>query len=424
MTEKSTDKTIGQRIVEFFNLAKENPGAVATFLDEQDALRKATPHADGVLEDVKDGYRAGHKHAVPTKEEIKTGPTFGARGGSPEAMNTEYSRNAAQMGVQEVAERFGDMIGKMTATVKAGFDAQNAKFDTLTELLTKKAKDGEEEEEDDEEEESEVVEINEKSAVKLIATAKKLLAKADELMEQSDEATDVATEKSLLKQAKALRKKAGRILGRARSKAYACGVKGKELRKSIRIIAKKADINVVQEEEEEEEEDEESEKSKTAKVVPTAKGEDKGNQADKKDEETGNQDDSAKKAAPPTPSPTDPKLLADVEQIKAALAGNATLVATVSQLMDLVRGQPQPGGPRPADFSLLKGDPAQVDVIIQKRIEEAAAGGVLSHLELMSAQNIAGKLDAMRSGAVPEAMVKSMIANAPSNVKSIFRDAA
>ena len=246
---------------------------------------KATDLSDAQL--VRALWQNGELMRPATKEEVKTGPEQATSGNGAERMIRDYSSPAAQMGIQLMAEEFGRALAPMSASMKAISQGMaillenQGKLPTqLTEALVaaeaaakaKKAKKAEgEDEEDEEDEESEVVEINASKAQRCLRKAKQLLRKIDIAkaeMEEAEEDDDKDAKKAARKAIKSLELALSHVLGDARMHAYAAS--SAELKKSVRTIAVKADIDVVQEEEEEDDEEEEDGKSKKAKAAKAA----------------------------------------------------------------------------------------------------------------------------------------------------------
>lgn len=128
-----SNKSVGEILTAFFNLAKTNPGALAQFLDDQDLLAKAEGHvphaAHGAPRHVEDEFsRHGRP---PSQEEIKTGPSFGASGGrhGAEFVNEHYGEHQQQHQVIIEAAEHIDRLLKNTAdgltTLRDELSAEN-----------------------------------------------------------------------------------------------------------------------------------------------------------------------------------------------------------------------------------------------------------------------------------------------------------
>jgi hypothetical protein len=70
---------------------------------------------------------------------------------------------------------------------------------------------------------------------------------------------------------------------------------------------------------------------------------------------------------------------------------------------------------------MIKGDPTPD---VAARIAAAENNGSLSNADAFAARNLAGRLDAVRAGALSAALFKSQLVGASSAVQSIFRDVA
>jgi len=327
-------------------------------------------------------------------------------------MVREYSDPAPQKGIQLEAEKFMRALAPIMAASKAhtetlGFlmEAMKGMHTTLASLALKKASEDEGENEEDDEE-SEVVEINASKAKDLIGKARSLLksariltAKADEMEEEEEE----EEAKGCRKAAKAKRKQAASLLSKARNHAYAAG--STELKKAIRDIAVKADIDVVQEEEEDEGEEEGEGK---AKAQPAAKGQgnDKGNQADEVDPATGNQAAAAK---------------ADGQSLADALSGVKALDMKLNHMMDVIAGKSRIGSVMPDNIVKSSMDAIET---LESRIVTAEATGTLSGEKLVLAKSISGMVRAAKAGRMDESIVKSRLQLAPADVRALFEIAA
>lgn len=407
----------GKTLTALIGLLKGIPEEdIAKTIADADALEKASAQT-GDGGDIKDQWREGEKHMVPGREDLKTGPGQSSSGSGAERMVRDYSSPAPQKGVTIDAEKLEKVLEDFRGYVKSMHD-QVAR---LAAFIVAKAKDDEDEEEETEEE-SEVVEINEKSARKLIDKAKKLLKAADAKQDDADVASDFAAEKALKREARLLRKRAAQLLGKARTAACAVASfkksrdAGKALRGEIRTLAAKADINVVQEEEEDEEEEEEGEGKARSDADAAAKNEGKkdakGNQAPMQDNDSKNQDDSAKKAAD--------QVAALKGQVEDALKGLTTLQGSVHSVLDAISGKAPLGGAKPDAAALAKaGETTDLDAL-SLEIETAYDNGRIDAGGAMRARDILQKVDAFAKGAIAKSIVDQAIAVAPSAVKSIF----
>lgn len=380
-------------------------------------------------ERVADLWREGELHKTPGREVVNVGPGQASSGGGAEAMVREYSRTAPQKGVQIEAEKLGEELGSLRATMKAMAEAMAGftvamKTNTAAVALLVKAKETEDDEED---EESEVVEINESKAKALFARAKAMLDRAETAKALADEMDDPEAAKAKRVEGRALRKSAARLLLKARDAAIIG--KQKDICKAIKdLIAGnrflKADINVVQEEEDEDDEETGKARLPAAPVVPAAaKGGEadknaKGNQVDRQNPENGNQDSAAKAG----------ELNADEirSQLAAALKGNTVLEGKINTIMDALAGKSISAAPQtvPILTELMKGDVNVIATQISDRIEDGIDGGSLNDAAAMRARDLLSKFTAVRKGTLTEATFKDMLAVAPQAVKDIFAVAA
>ena len=410
------------------DLSKSNPAALASVLEDQ-SLEKAMDHLESAgldAQKVEDNWTRGNLTSVPTKEEIKTGPTFTASGGSADAMNDHYSNNAAQHGIQLQAEALARLLGPMFhASSKSQIEALKSIVGGLSAIKTQISQmsvvKADEDDEDEEDDESEVVEINaSKKAKALLAKAKTLSRKIAAMKdEMEDEEDDEEKCKALKAEIKALRKAAAVILGKARDAAYIVkGVSkaaGVELLNSVRKAAAKADVDVVQEEEEDDDDEEEA-KSHSSELAALkaeiaalkAKKDDKGNQADRADPVTGNQADAAKS-------------LTDVQaQVQSAVDGLQALSMNVAQMMEVVSGKSRL--PDPVKIDIAKATVVAGDVMT--RVDDMLENGQISQSDAVAAQDIAGKLELVKSGRMDAKSVEERLGKATTVVQHLFRSAA
>lgn len=389
-----------------------------------DSGRTAEKLTDGQMVD--DHWAAGHTDKSATKEEVKVGPTQEASGGGAEKMIGDYSSPARQMhGVASVPEKLDAMLGRLGAVGKAIeslANAQKATFEALgknnTLLVTMiseaakgtkpavEAKKGEDEE-DEEDEESEVVEINEGKAKKSLRQAKALIKARDAKKAEMEEEEEEEKCKALKAEIKSLEKQIAKILGKARTAAYAAS--SDELKKSVRMVATKADINVVQEEEEEEDEEEEgkSRKSETpAADTSKAKTDDKGHQADTMDSSNGNQSAAAKAEAE-----------AFKTKLDGALKGIEILSTDIRGMMDVVAGKS-----KVIDHTVIK-SAGDVDTgSLMDKISAAEESGQINAIDAMGARDIASKLTLAKAGKIDIAFVNDRILKTTSAVRAIFNE--
>ena len=384
-------------------LSKAPASEVAKILADNGLEKAAQSLAD--VEKVDDRWQDGEQHKPVSREEIHTGPGQSASGNGAERMIAHYSHPAPQDGVTEQALTLARLLAPVVASSKAQTEAIQALIESVKSLtaVTKSETDKEDEKgEDDEEDEedSEVVEINASKAKSLIAQAKTLLIKAKKAdakaaMEEEEEEEEEA--KACKKKARAFRKQAAVLLGKARTAAFISG--SKDLRKSIRDIAAKADINVVQEDEQdEEEEDEEEGEAEKAK----------GNQADHANKD-GNQDDVAAKAA-----------LSDIaNKVDAALKGFGLLQTDVRGMLDTVAGRSKGTGTVPAFTKSEVAAPTGIPTVSQ--IDEMEDSGELDQSEAFAARDIIAKSNAARAGQIGAQVVTARIEQSSRKIKELFK---
>ena len=359
---------------------------------------------------VESHFMEGMTNKAPTKEEIKTGPVQEASGGGAERMTGEYSHPVKQMhGVAETPMALAEMLGNLNATMKSGFSTlahDNATTKALIVALLKADHEDEADEADEEdEEESEVVEINAARGKSLIAQASALIRKAKKADKMAEGEKDEEKCSSHKKSAANFRAKAAKLLAKARTCAYAASCD--ELKKSIRTIAAKADIDVVQEEEEDEEEEADEEQTKAAPPAPAAEAkavtDDKGNQADRMNPKNGNQADAAKSEV-------------TAEDLKKCLDGISMLQTTVGGMMNVISGKSKVSDLVP---DITKASPAAVESL-STRIYDAEDAGTLSVSEATAARDILGKLELVKGGTLDASIVKDRIAKTTPNVRALF----
>ncbi len=396
--------------------AKTDPKALGETAADVDILNKAEAAlASAGLEGastVEDRWTAGNVHVPASKEEIKTGPTQEASGAGAEKMVREYSQPAPQHGVTEIADKFERGLRIVASSMKAQTDAiqlliESQKSMAATLLKASTVVKADEDEEDEEEDESEVVEIKESKAkaVSLFKKATALLKQAKSFGDEAEIEDDEATKKALVTKSKLFRKRAAELLSKARSNAI-IGNDDATL-KSILKAAKKADIDVVQEEEEEDEEDEEA-KAK-------AKGADAaGNQADKIDPASGNQADAAKSKQVDEAIAVAKKA---EETVAAVLAGVQTLNGTVAGMMSVI------GGMSRSSLTVqpvVKADPAPESPDFDKQIALARATGTLTEAGARTARDIIEKGELAKAGHFDVSTIPALIMKASPEVKTIL----
>lgn len=367
-----------------------------------------------------------------SREKIKVGPEERASGDGATKMIRDYSDPAEQHGITLEAEKISRMLGPVASSMKSMADAVNQQsrgLDVLSQavlsLVKKAAEEEDEEDEEDEENESEVVNIG-----KCVTRANFLLAKAKKAEDMADETMDEEKCNTAKAKAKAFRVKAKVQIRKAMALLKLAG-SPPELAKSVRAVAKKADINVVQEEEEEEEDGEEEEedsaksdivrltlalakatdplvKAALLDAIEKAKGHDaKGNQRDGKNAATGNQDDGAVKAA--------------IAELNKAVSGFGMLQANVAQVLNTIGGISRGAGAVPA-LEISKA--ASLDVVgadeALAQINALEKGGSLSFSEAAEGREILRYVGLAKHGVVPADIVKARLQKVPAGVAEII----
>lgn len=363
-------------------------------------------------EKVMDRWQEGQGHGAATAEEIKVGPAQAATGSNTGKMNSEYSDNAPQHGVQLDAEKLQRNLRALGASSKAQTEALSLIVDTIKShgaLLTaimavSKAEDDEEkdvEKAEGSDEDKEFMEKAEATSKTLIEQAKAAISRAKALrkaMEDMDEDDDKAEMKAARKKARTLEKSAGFLLGKARTQAFVAG--NVELRKSIVDIAIKADVDVLEGDEVDEKDD--LGKSKDDEdAAEKAKTNDAGHQADHQDPANGNQAATA-------------KALTD------ALSGIKALHTTINGMMDVVSGKSRVA---PVGQEVVKKALENPESILT-RISAMADNNMLSGGEVVMAKRITGMIGSVADGKLDQSIMKSQLDKAPAAVKALFAEHA
>src|SRR5690242_19531086 len=110
-------RTPGQIIVDFMNIARNSPGVLAAFFNDQDNLKKATPHSDGAEHPVRELWHDYHRS--PTKDELRVGRGVAASGRYASEMVREYSNTARQHGVTLDPVPLDEMLSHFLSLPKA-----------------------------------------------------------------------------------------------------------------------------------------------------------------------------------------------------------------------------------------------------------------------------------------------------------------
>lgn len=404
---------------------------------------------DEHTERVTDLWNQGEFHRNPSREQIKVGPAEAASGGGAERMVKDYSHPAPQMGVTEQNDRFAAELGAMRGYMKSMADGhnglakdftkfcsdvhgvigtlaeQNKRLVTVTGGLLAKAEESEEKEEDKEKAKACATDasLSFGKAQKLFAKAKKAreAAKADGIAE--------GISKSLKDQARLLRQAGLRQLAKAQTQATAGQGYASETMKAITALveakpALKADMDAIEHKEEKEEEKAKKMKKAMKKALKAAKkaaaggegdavkSDAKGNQADKQDPATGNQDDAAAKAIE--------ALTTKMASVDDALSGVAMLKTDIAGLIDIVRGKPTNAKIEP--LVTVKADVNTVNTIATK-IETMIDNEELDQMQEHRARDILSKMEGVQAGHISESIFRSAVETAPQVVRSIFEPA-
>ncbi len=371
------------------------------------ALSKAAENLTA-SEMVMDQWESGQKHRAPMRNEIVVGPREAATGSNTEKMNSEYSRNAPQMGPQADAEMFLMHLAPLHAAMKGIATAMKSLVEVhkgqgavIAALLAKAEEDEEAMDKSRDEEEAaskatdEDGEFCAKATVKaagFLTDAKALVSKATTFRKSATELQEdgeAAEAKALFQKARKHKKNASILLGKARFAASAA--RDNALIKSIVDFAKAEDVEV-DEDFEKAMEDDGLEKAETTDM-----------QADKQSPENGNQDAASVTA----------KALTD------ALTGMKAMETTVKSLIDTVNGTSRAASPVvKAEITLPPADQ------IFARIDRADESETLTTAQLMSARALASTYESVQSGALAKSVFDGKLDKAPAAVKAIFADLA
>lgn len=380
---------------------------------EGDPLQKGDMHAEGLKpgEMVHDFRTEGHVDSGPTKQEIRTGPAQESSGAGAARMIADYSPSqAAQMGIVLMAEKFEKLIAPMATSMKALVDGQKSLVDLMTPIAAKAAKAESEDDEEDEEEESEVVEINASRAKSLVAKAEKMIKAAKAMEDEAEDEDDEMKARKARRESRRLMKAAGKLLLRARSRAYAAQTKGKDIRVQIRTLLVKADINVTQEEEEEDEDEEEKAKAGTDAARNQADHPNKdGNQADEAEKSKAVAALAAKAAAGDL----------DEARVKKALEdmGIPMISMKINELMDTLSGRSRVQAAPVLD--LAKAKPNYIEGRLAA-IPLAKSAGRLSDTDEAIVKDLLNMHKNVQAGNVDKAILDHRIQLAPRAVQDFI----
>ena len=432
-------------------LLKADPKDLESISADAEVAKAITQHSNSQRggEYIPDQHTDGQLHGSATREQVKVGPGQEASGAGAERMIRDYASPARQRGtalypepLEQMLDGFGRAVKSLADGVTTLIETQKTLPSQIVEAMTAKAAKKADDEEEEDEEESEVVEINaSKKAKSAIRKAKKLIADIETLKSEIEDMEPSAERREKRASCKALQKDLAKILRKALELAYAAGAasgkdeklvaKAADLKKEIRTIATKADINVVQEEEEDEEEEDEKEKAKkaakaladaeAAKAAAAAAGngesdkaktDDKGHQADRQDPKNGNQAAASKS--------TEEAISSISKRLEDALTGMGVLQGDLRTVMDVVSGKSRMSTAIPDVSSIAKAKPEEIASVLEQ-IDDLEDAGQLNSIEVSAAREIAGMAKAVAEGTLPKARLEERLQKSTANVVSIFK---
>lgn len=434
---------------------KEAAGVLADIEIEKAAATVSQPLTD--VSHVTDRWNQGAMHGVPGSDKLKTGPTQHASGGGAEKMVSEYSHPAPQVHLTVESERLAAELGSLRGYAKAQTEvitriskSQEAMTGVLTALLTKQA--GEEAETGVPGEAASFQKYQAQKANGYYRAFKAVLAKSEQIHDQLDDLELPEARKAAKAQIKDLRKKAARLALKTLAATYAAKSEesdpAAEARKSLHNAMEsdarlKADIAALHDKDRDKDEEKGAKKrmkklfkkaaaklakkaaAKAADTAPAGgaakavSGNDKGNQADRQDPETKNQDDAAKATET---TKTQEETAADV---KKALEGLGLMQGTIQQVFELVAGRPITNNAINPPALMKAGDMTATTVMnVDQKIEDAVAKGELDQMAEMRARDLLMKTEHVREGRMTQDMWDSMLRQAPLSVQQIYRPAA
>lgn len=446
MAEKSV---FVAQMLKSLGITKEEADKALDMLSDQQLGKAMHSEAFGNVKEVTDRWHEGQMHKVPGADVIKVGPSQESSGGGAEHMIRDYSNPAPQHGIQVEAERLAAELGQMRGYMKAFVDGHNGLCTSVDALLSMTkgvveqnrrltivcagilAK-AEEKEDEEDKEEDKTEKAHAEKANAYFTHGQKLLRKAKKRKGEAKACSEEAAKASLKQQANLLRKAGLRQIAKAQSElAGLVSESVAEARKAIDIFfaarpALKADMDKM----DEEKEDEEKKAKKARKAFKKAqqkaeasKGADAhkdatGNQADKKDPQTGNQDDTAVKAA-----------IAEMStRVESALTGLGMLKTDIGGLFDVLAGKPvntsTGAAAAAAGLQLMKGDVEGTIRSIDSRITDAADKEILDQTQEHRARDLLSKLSAVNAGHLDRSIWDQQLNQAPHVVQDLFRVAA
>lgn len=359
---------------------------------------KAVPEdeIDKFVEDYTDD-----EHKIPSKEEIKFGPTEASSGEGVVRMIGDYSNPAPQQAITEEYIRFNRMIDNRLEAVGKAVEQQGKILAGVVAYMQKGISDVNEDDPDAEDEENAAMTAKAESSLK---KARKFIMKAEMDDDDDDDETNEEKEEEVIRAEKAL-KVAAKALEKAEEedededrveKALAVY---KSLRKRVKLLRKS---------------------------VPN-KEDDRGNQGDEMNHESGNQEDGAAKSIEAQVKAAlkelgitkagddkdDKEEKDDKDDVKKSLA---TLNLNLSQLFDVVAGRSQNGG-APV---FQKSDAQAILKSKMQTVQDAIDNEELSELEIARAETLLSHMRAAQEGSLDSSVVAAEIAKASPNIQRLF----
>lgn len=372
---------------------RKNRAGLEEYMEELNLISKA--------ERVDDHWETVEGDHVATREEVKVGPTQRASGGGAEKMVREYSHPARQSGITMEAEKLARMLAPVASSMKALADGMNliaASQSAMMEAIKAMSsaapavavKADNEKKVDNEDDDMMKAQAKE-ACTKSVTRAQLLIKKANALADAADVEMDSMKSATMKSEAAELRVKARAEVTKANA-LLTLGVTDAELVKSVGELSK-ADMDG-------------DKKDKEAREAAESEARKSANQADKKDEATGNQDDSTVKATA--------DLTALKAQVDAALNGITTLSATVGDVMKHISNgaRRSPPGIPAAAKAAGSGDP------IAKALDTyrtALEGSGMDQADRLGAESILSYV-----GHVNPEIIKARISRASDVVQNFF----
>jgi hypothetical protein len=364
--------------------------AFAKFMKAFMVSAKAVPESeiDKFVEDYTDD-----EHRIPTEEEIKFGPTEASSGEGAVRMTKEYSNPAPQQAITEEYIEFNRMIDKRVASIGKAVEQQGKILAGVVSFMQKAVSTDQDDTGDEAEENAALT----TKAVVSMKKARKSILKAE--MDDEDEGNE-EREEEVIRAEKAL------------------------------AVAKKA-IEKAEEDDEEEEGIEkalETFKSLTKRVkslrkaIPNDK-DDKGNQDDKIDPESGNQKDGSAKSMKDMIKETLTEMglskaaeaapVADTSDVNKSLS---IINMNLAQLFDAVAGKSQAAG-APV---FQKSDAQAILKSKMDSVQSAIDNEELNDTECARAETLLSHMRAAQDGVLDHGTVVAEIAKAGSNIQRLF----